>query len=252
MADSEVRQRKPAKADEASAPSTKTKTRSSSTTDEDKPAIWLDALRVLTFLILASCGLSYVISGGKSFVWGKEYQPQYFKVDWWKAQFRGPLHLTPEELAAYDGSDPEKPIYLAINGTIYDVTKGRGIYGPGGSYNWFAGVDASRAYVTGCFAEDRTPDMRGVELMYLPRDDPDVDAYWTADEMAALKAKELAEANEKVEQGLKHWANFFANSDKYSKVGTVKQEEGWLEKTKPKELCASAEKRRSKRKIPKQ
>lgn len=93
MEDSEVRQRKPAKADEASAPSTKTKTRSSSTTDEDKPAIWLDALRVLTFLILASCGLSYVISGGKSFVWGKEYQPQYFKVDWWKAQFVSPLHL---------------------------------------------------------------------------------------------------------------------------------------------------------------
>jgi Cytochrome b5-like Heme/Steroid binding domain len=152
---------------------------------------------------------------------------------------------------AYDGSNPDKPIYLAINGSIYDVSKGRGIYGPGGSYNYFAGVDASRAYVTGCFAEDRTLDMRGIELMYLPRDDPDVDAYWTAKELDELKEKELREAKEKVEKGFKHWVDFFANSDKYIKVGTVKREEGWLEKTEPKELCATAEKRRGKRKIPK-
>lgn len=161
------------------------------------------------------------------------------------------MYLTPEELSVYDGSDPEKPIYLAINGTIYDVSNGRGIYGPGGSYNWFAGVDASRAYVTGCFAEDRTPDMRGVELMYLPRDDPEVDAHWTAEEMAAIKAQELVEAREKVEKGLKHWVDFFAKSRKYNKVGLVKRGEGWLEKLEPRELCASVEKRRSKRKIPK-
>src|SRR5687767_6243769 len=102
----------------------------------------------------------------------------------------GPIYLTPEELAAYDGSDPEKPLYLAINHTIYDVSNGRHIYGPGGSYQYFGGCDAARAYVTGCFADDRTPDMRGVEEMYLPIDDPETDAHWTAAELAELKQKE--------------------------------------------------------------
>lgn len=93
--------------------------------------------------------------------------------------------------------------------------------------------------------------MRGAELMFLPRDDPQVDAHWTAEEMAAIKAQELADARDKVEKGLKHWVDFFAKSRKYNRVGTVKREEGWLEKMEPRELCASVEKRRSKRKIPK-
>src|SRR5205814_4778334 len=65
----------------------------------------------------------------------------------------------------YDGTNPDLPIYLAINGTIFDVSASRHIYGPGGSYHFFAGHDATRAYVTGCFTEDITPDLRGVEEM---------------------------------------------------------------------------------------
>lgn len=83
MADSELRQRRPAKAND-SAPST---TRDRAGSDDDKPVIWLDTLRVLTFLILASCGLSYVISGGHSFFWGKEHTPQYLRAEWWRSQF---------------------------------------------------------------------------------------------------------------------------------------------------------------------
>lgn len=39
--------------------------------------------------------------------------------------------ITPDELAKHDGRDPFRPIYLAIKGTVYDVTPGRSFYGPG-------------------------------------------------------------------------------------------------------------------------
>lgn len=163
---------------------------------------------------------------------------------------RGPIYLSPEELSAYDGQDPDKPLYLAINGTIYDVSNGRRIYGPGGSYNYFAGVDAARAYVTGCFAEDRTPDMRGVEEMFLPLDDPETDDHWSRPELQRMRVKELERAKEKAHDALKHWVDFFANSNKYTKVGYVAKPEGWLEALEPRELCAQAQKGRSKRKVP--
>ncbi|GAA6002436.1 hypothetical protein JCM10207_001118 [Rhodosporidiobolus poonsookiae] len=51
---------------------------------------------------------------------------------------------TKEELAKYDGRD-DGPIYVAIKGTIYDVTAKRDMYGPGKGYNVFVAKDASRA-----------------------------------------------------------------------------------------------------------
>ncbi|TYH92930.1 hypothetical protein ES332_A13G218800v1 [Gossypium tomentosum] len=55
------------------------------------------------------------------------------------------MDLTPQQLIQFNGSDPSKPIYVAINGRIYDVTAGKSFYGPGGAYSMFAGKDASRA-----------------------------------------------------------------------------------------------------------
>ncbi len=162
----------------------------------------------------------------------------------------GPIYLTLDELAAYDGADESKPIYLSINGSIYDVTAGRRIYGPGGSYHWFAGVDASRGFVTGCFAADRTGDMRGVEQMYLPLDHADVDKHWSAEELAEMKKKELAEARQKVHDALKHWVDFFAKSKKYPYVGKLKRKAGWEGEWKT--LCDVAENGRIPRKIPKE
>ncbi|KAF5175044.1 Membrane-associated progesterone-binding protein [Thalictrum thalictroides] len=60
----------------------------------------------------------------------------------------------PEELAIYNGTDANLPILLAILGSVFDVTKGKSHYGPGGSYNHFSGRDASRAFVSGNFTED--------------------------------------------------------------------------------------------------
>lgn len=51
--------------------------------------------------------------------------------------------FTVTELALYDGTDPAKPIYLGMNGLVYDVTTGREYYQPGGTYHWLAGKDSS-------------------------------------------------------------------------------------------------------------
>ncbi|CAJ1947676.1 unnamed protein product [Sphenostylis stenocarpa] len=61
---------------------------------------------------------------------------------------RQPVQLgqvTDRELRAYDGSDPNKPLLMAIKGQIYDVSTGRNFYGPGGPYAMFAGKECSRA-----------------------------------------------------------------------------------------------------------
>lgn len=57
--------------------------------DDDYPrtALLLDIFRVLTFLFLVSCGLSYLISGGESFFWGMSDPPRYMTLNWWKKQF---------------------------------------------------------------------------------------------------------------------------------------------------------------------
>ncbi len=160
------------------------------------------------------------------------------------------MYLTLDELAAFDGADEAKPLYLAINGTIYDVSANRRTYGPGGSYHWFAGCDASRAYITGCFADDRTADVRGVEDMFLPLDDASIDKHWSAADMKQLKEKELADANQRVYDGLKHWVDFFAKSKKYHFVGYVKRPKGWPDSEPRRKLCDSAAAARAKRQIP--
>ncbi|PHH60540.1 hypothetical protein CDD81_1587 [Ophiocordyceps australis] len=243
MADSQLRQRKPPAGDNDGNETHESK----HSPNDDDSSHWMDFARVLTFVLLASCGLSYVISGGESWLWGFKNKPNYLRVEWWKAQLSGPIYLTPQELMAYDGSDATKPLYLAINGTIYDVSAGRHMYGPGGSYSVFAGHDAARAFVTGCFAEDRTPDMRGVEEMFLPLDDAQVDAQWSAVELDRLRADELAQARDRAHKALKHWVDFFAKSKRYHRVGYVKRAPNWLHGLPRRQLCAQAHKGRTKR-----
>ncbi|XP_057821052.2 membrane-associated progesterone-binding protein 4 [Cryptomeria japonica] len=69
-----------------------------------------------------------------------------------------PRLWTKEELAKYNGTEEDLPILLGILGSVFDVTKGRSHYGVGGSYNHFAGRDASRAFVSGNFTGDGLTD----------------------------------------------------------------------------------------------
>ncbi|KAL8865980.1 MAG: hypothetical protein Q9174_006574 [Haloplaca sp. 1 TL-2023] len=69
--------------------------------------------------------------------------------------------FTPPELKPYNGEN-NMPVYLAVNGKVFDVSSGRNFYGPGGPYENFAGRDASRGLACGSFDEDMlTKDLDG-------------------------------------------------------------------------------------------
>ncbi|KAK7208441.1 hypothetical protein BZA70DRAFT_273736 [Myxozyma melibiosi] len=107
--------------------------------------------------------------------------------------FSYPRNFTDSELALYNGKTPGLPIYLAINSSVFDVSEGRTSYGPGGPYHIFAGRDATRAFVTGCFTSDLTHDLRGID-------------------------------EEKIKTDVAHWVGFFEKSNKYWYVGHVEHE----------------------------
>ncbi|XP_032511886.1 membrane-associated progesterone receptor component 1-like [Danaus plexippus] len=56
--------------------------------------------------------------------------------------------MTVAELRKYDGSQEDGRVLVAVNGWIFDVTRGRRFYGPGGPYAAFGGKDASRGLAT--------------------------------------------------------------------------------------------------------
>ncbi|KAL1977993.1 hypothetical protein VTN31DRAFT_852 [Thermomyces dupontii] len=66
--------------------------------------------------------------------------------------------ISKEELSKCDGTDPNRPIYVAIKGTVFDVTRNKA-YAPGGNYHVFAGKDPSRALAKSSLKpEDCVPD----------------------------------------------------------------------------------------------
>ncbi|CAA6665853.1 unnamed protein product [Spirodela intermedia] len=79
---------------------------------------------------------------------------------------------TTDEIVLYNGTDEGTPILLGILGSVFDVTKGRSHYGPGGvtitsqGARIFLGLDfrdASRAFVSGNFTGDGLTDsLRGL------------------------------------------------------------------------------------------
>ncbi|KAH8303745.1 hypothetical protein KR018_011930, partial [Drosophila ironensis] len=56
--------------------------------------------------------------------------------------------FTVKELRQFDGNQSDGRVLIAVNGNIYDVSKGKRFYGPGGPYATFAGRDASRNLAT--------------------------------------------------------------------------------------------------------
>lgn len=67
--------------------------------------------------------------------------------------------FTLQELSSFDGSNPSKPIYVAIKGIVFDVSSKRDVYGPGGSYHVFAGKDGSKGLgLSSLKVEDAIPD----------------------------------------------------------------------------------------------
>ncbi|KAM5532720.1 hypothetical protein V8D89_013612 [Ganoderma adspersum] len=141
-------------------------------------------LGILKFILYAAL---FVVLAGKfftgSFLWEQELPNLRQFVPTNQRLFSESL------LAQYDGTDAEKPVFIAIDGDVYDVSSNRATYGPGGSYHMMAGKDAARAYGTGCFQTHLTHDLRG------------------------LSESEM--------RGVEHWKKFYTDSKKYWKVGRV-------------------------------
>ncbi|PGH26474.1 hypothetical protein AJ80_01787 [Polytolypa hystricis UAMH7299] len=208
----------------------------------------LDIFRVLFLFFLASSALSYYVTNN-SILWG--YRPWFTKWPMVKMFIHGPILLTPDQLSLYNGTSETLPIYIAVNSTIFDVSASRHTYGPGGSYSFFAGRDATRAFVSGCFRDDLTPDIRGLEQMHIPVEDNDEDPEerdMSETEKMVRGEEELREANEKVKKQVDHWEGFFRNHDRYFEVGRLVGSPGVEGKgVEMRKLCASAEKARPKR-----
>jgi predicted heme/steroid binding protein len=218
MADASVRQRsiKPNQPKSKASPS---KDASTLAEAEDQTRIFspLDILRILFILSGALLATSFYLTSGDSLLFG--YKPWFTNpsalAHWW----HGSLNLTPEQLALFNGTDPKLPIYLSINGTVFDVSEGRHTYGPGGSYNVFAGRDATRAFVTGCFLEDRTSDLRGAEEVYLPIEDEEEKI--SNGERKTRAERERREAKKRVIAEVQNWVGFYGKHKKYFEVGKV-------------------------------
>jgi hypothetical protein len=59
--------------------------------------------------------------------------------------------------------------------------------------------------VTGCFDTDGIPDMRGLEEMFLPIDDNEIDGLYSNGQMKILREQERRKAKVEVYKALKHW-----------------------------------------------
>jgi len=144
----------------------------------------LGLLKFIVYLLLAIALAGRFFTG--SFLW--EYDGKWARLKTYWPEPSGRL-FSESYLATFDGTDPTKPLYIAIDEDVYDVSSNRRTYGPGGSYHSMAGVDAARSFGTGCFATHRTHDLRG------------------------LTDQEL--------KGVQNWKKFFADHKTYFKVGKV-------------------------------
>jgi len=143
--------------------------------------------RRLVRLLLLTAVFSLLSSKLMTDTWTWGYQGKW--TNWRQWIPRSEIIMSEEELARHDGSNLELPIYVAVNGAVFDVTEGRSFYGKGGSYSFFAGKDAARAFTTGCFQTHLTHDLRGL----------------TEDQLKQLD----------------YWTGFFNNHAKYYYVGKV-------------------------------
>lgn len=235
----------------------------------------LDLARIATGILLLSTLASYFTTSGQSYTWhllDPTKRPWFLSPAGIRTHFAGPIRLTNAELASYDGTNG-KPIYLALNRTIYDVSASPHVYGPGGPYSQLAAKDASRSYVTTCFdpAEDLVPYLSGVEEIHVPlwlsktATSADVDASAPGEVMGGLKTSDLMAtikdkigrkkmrilteetyetARGKVRATIENWESMFAKKG-YPVVGTVVGvDEGDVAKWKHLGFCEAAVKQR--------
>eukprot|EP00568_Trieres_chinensis_P003690 CAMPEP_0183308894 /NCGR_PEP_ID=MMETSP0160_2-20130417/22874_1 /TAXON_ID=2839 ORGANISM="Odontella Sinensis, Strain Grunow 1884" /NCGR_SAMPLE_ID=MMETSP0160_2 /ASSEMBLY_ACC=CAM_ASM_000250 /LENGTH=272 /DNA_ID=CAMNT_0025472809 /DNA_START=63 /DNA_END=878 /DNA_ORIENTATION=+ len=81
-----------------------------------------------------------------------------------------PRNFTAAQLKYFDGKpDPKteetKPVYLSVNGIVFDVSEGRNFYGPGGPYELFAGHECGVALAKMSFDTTHIDDLKGCQSL---------------------------------------------------------------------------------------
>ncbi|GAA5910777.1 hypothetical protein JCM6882_002075 [Rhodosporidiobolus microsporus] len=173
---------------QAAAEAERAKNGGSSKAAPPAPSFVANALKWTALALLTSAAMSRALTNSWTFGYeGKWSNPKQIYSLLFHPK---PLVLSEQQLSFHDGRNPAYPLYIAIDGDVFDVSDGgMRSYGPGGAYHVFAGKDAARAYVTGCFETHLTHDLRG----------------FTEKDMATLD----------------NWKKFYGSHAKYHKVGTV-------------------------------
>jgi predicted heme/steroid binding protein len=93
-------------------------------------------------IFIALIALNILVLGIVGFIWFKsEMQVQAIK----NTNKSHTLKVfTADTLAQFNGTDPKLPIYLALDGLVYDISKGREFYQVGRPYHDLAGKDSSK------------------------------------------------------------------------------------------------------------
>lgn len=64
-----------------------------------------------------------------------------------------PRNFTAAQLREFTGAEKDEPIYVALQGEVFDVSSARDFYGPDGVYGGFAGHDVTRAFALNSLEE---------------------------------------------------------------------------------------------------
>ncbi|KAI5985355.1 hypothetical protein EDD15DRAFT_2476501 [Pisolithus albus] len=117
---------------------------------EEKLSREVGLLGLLKFIVYL---LLIIVLAGKfftgSFLW--EYDGKWVRLQTYLPENNGRL-FSESYPATFDGRDENKPLYIAIDGDVYDASSNRRT----------AGVETARPFATGCFATHRTHDLRGL------------------------------------------------------------------------------------------
>jgi len=90
-----------------------------------------------------------------------------------------PRNFTTKQLKYFNGENDErtgeaKPVYLSMNGQVFDVSDGRNFYGPDGPYASFAGRECGVALAKMSFDTEHLDDLAGCkDLAYGEKDELD-------------------------------------------------------------------------------
>jgi len=81
-----------------------------------------------------------------------------------------PRNFTSKQLLYFDGekdekTEEDKPVYLSINGKVFDVSGGRNFYGPDGPYANFAGKECGVALAKMSFENEHLNDLAGCKSL---------------------------------------------------------------------------------------